>query len=232
MMTKRAAGILVLTLIVVFMGTATASVIDINEAIVQLMRDTYGLDAEHYDIVVNSNQLKSTVVMPGDLSLRAFSSRQPLGPFTIEVTITHQGETIERGQVRLRINEFEEALVALDPIGRHELLSADQFELKRMDVTSLREQPVTSPDQIDEQRSRRNLRRGTILTTGAMEPVPDIEVGGEVTIFCQDTWGIITVPGKALQDGWSGDRIRVKNLASNKIVEAEVTADGRVKVYP
>jgi len=231
-MNLRTIGMLMLTSLAAFTGTAAASLVGTNEAVVQLMRDTYGLDAEHYDIAINSNQLKSTLVMPADLSVRAFSPKQPLGPFTVEATISHQGEVIEKGQVRLRISKFEEVLVARDPLGRHELLSADQFELKRMDVTSLREQPVTSPDQIDEQRSRRNLRRGTILTTGAIEPVPDIEVGGEVTIFCQDTWGIITVPGKALQDGWSGDRIRVKNLASNKIVEAVVTDDGRVKVDP
>jgi flagella basal body P-ring formation protein FlgA len=231
-MSRYATKILGLIFLLVMLGVATASAVDTDEAIVQLMRDTYGLDSGHYDIEVNSNQLKTRMVLPGDLSLRAFSPKEPLGPFTIDVTITHRGEEIERGQVRLRINKFDEVMVALDKIGRHELLAEDQFEQKRMNVTSLREQPVTSPDQIDEQRSRRNLRRGTILTTGAMEPVPDIEVGGEVTIICQDTWGIITAPGKALQDGWSGDRIRVKNLASNKMIDAVVTADGRVRVDP
>jgi len=231
-MTGRATYIIGLALLFVISGISAASAEDTNEAIVQLVRDTYGLDPEHYDIEVNSNQLKSRVVLPDDLSLKAFSTREPLGPFTVDVTITHQGEVVERGTVRLRISKFDEVMVAVDRIGRHELLAAGQFEVKRMDVTSLREQPVTSPDQIDEQRSRRNLRRGTILTTGALEPVPDIEVGGEVTIICESTWGIITAPGKALQDGWSGDRIRIKNLASNKIVEAEVTADGRVRVDP
>ena len=231
-MLNRAVRLLILIFLVVTLSTAVVWAVDADEAIIQLMRDTYGLDEAQFDVAINSNPLKTRMVLPSDLSIRAFSTREPLGPFTIEVTITHLGEEIERGQVRLTITKYEEVMVSKDVVKRHELLSSTQFELKRMDVTSLREQPVTSPDQIDEQRSRRNLRRGTILTTGALEPVPDIEVGGEVTIICEDTWGIITAPGKALQDGWSGDRIRVKNLASNKIVEATVAGDGRVKVDP
>jgi flagella basal body P-ring formation protein FlgA len=223
---------LVVFLTAIMSLAATASAVDTNDAIVQAVMDKYGMDPKDYHVEINSNQLKTRMVLPGDLTFRAFSPKEPLGPFTIEVTIAHEGKTIEEGQVRLRIRKYAEVVVANDRIGRHEELATTQFKIERMDVTSLREQPVKSFDQLEGQRTRRNLRRGTILTTGAIEPVPDIEVGGEVTILYADTWGTITAPGKALQDGWSGDRIRVKNLASNKIIEAEVETADQVRVGP
>jgi flagella basal body P-ring formation protein FlgA len=203
-----------------------------DAAIIQLVLDTYQLDPEWYEIEVSSNRLKTKLFKPADLSFRPLSKKEPIGPFTLLVEVTQAGQLIEKGQVRLRIKRFAEVVVATDRIGRHRHLSEQQFEIKRIDVTSLREQPVRSLAQLVGQRSKRNLRMGNVLTTGAIEPVPDIEVGGEVTILFTDDWGSISVPGKALQAGWIGSKLRVKNLATGKVINAAVVSSTSVEVNP
>ena len=191
-----------------------------------------GVEPIEYEIEITANQLKTRWVDPADLSLKSLSRKEPLGPFTVLVEITSEGALIEKGQVRLRVKRFAKVLVATDKIGRHDILTEQQFELRRIDVTSLREQPVSSMAGIVGQRSKRNLRLGSILTNAAMEPVPDIDVGGEVTIVFTDTWGSVTAPGRSLQSGWIGGKLRVKNLASGKVINAQVISQKRVEVNP
>jgi len=224
-------GLKILIGVVLFL-TQSGLAVETDEVIVRLMHETYQLDTAEYEIEITSNQLKTRLVDPADLSARPLSRKEPLGPFTLQVEISRDNKLIEKGQVRLRIKRFAECLVATDKVKRHEKLCEQQFELRRIDVTSLREQPIISMSEIVGQRSKRNLRMGSILTTGAMEPVPDIDVGGEVTIVFSDDWGSVTAPGKALQAGWVGTRLRVKNLASGKIIYARVVSRKLVEVNP
>jgi flagella basal body P-ring formation protein FlgA len=210
----------------------SAFAVETNEALMQMVREQFRLNVDAYEIDILSNRLKTRMVNPVDLSIRPLTQQEPLGLFSVQVEITRDGTVIERGQVRLRIKKFADVLVATDKIQRHQSLSEQQFELKRTDVTSLREQPVISFAELTGYRAKRNLRMGSILTSGALEPVPDIDVGGEVTIVFSDSWGTITVPGQVMETGRIGDRVRVKNLASGKIVLATVTSDKSVEVNP
>jgi len=216
----------------VVLAAPSGMAVETGQAIVDLMRATYELDQVEYEIEITANQLKTRMVDPVDLSLKPLSRKEPLGPFTVQIEIAHKGALIEKGQVRLRVKRFARVLVATDKIKRHDILTEQQFELKRVDVTSLREQPVSSLAGIVGQRSKRNLRLGSILTNAAMEPVPDIDVGGEVTIVFTDTWGSITAPGRSLQSGWIGGTLRVKNLVSGKVINAQVISGKTVEVNP
>jgi flagella basal body P-ring formation protein FlgA len=210
----------------------SAGAVDFDAALVEKVREQFVLDSATYEIDILSNRIKTRIVNPVDLSLRPLTQQEPLGLFSVQAEIIRDGAVIERGQVRLRVKKFAEVLVATDKVQRHQLLGEQQFELKRTEVTSLREQPVVSFAELTGYRAKRNLRLGSILTTGALEPVPDIDVGGEVTIVFSDAWGTITVAGQVLETGRIGDRVRVKNCASGKIILATVISDKSVEVNP
>jgi len=221
-----------LVLLLVLQVFTSVSALDTETAIKQQIMETYSLDPEMTTIEITSNRLSIRFVDPEDLSLRAFSQREPSGPFTVYATITHQGEKIDKGEVRLRVNRFAKVLIATDKIRRHDLLAAEKFELKCVRINSLREQAISDPGQLEGYRSKRNLRKGQILTTGAVEPVPDIEVGNEVTIVYDNGVCAISAPGTVLQTGWIGRTVRVKNKASGKIVQARVVDDRSVAIDP
>ncbi|MEW5796546.1 MAG: flagellar basal body P-ring formation chaperone FlgA [Candidatus Zixiibacteriota bacterium] len=203
-----------------------------GQAVVQLVRDRYQLDTAQYTVEVVANQLKTRLVNTSDLNLRPLTQSAPIGPFTLIVEIKRDSALIERGQVRLRISKFADVLVCTDKIQRHDLLTESNVELKRFDITNLREQPVISLDELPGQRAKRNLRVGSILTAAAIEPIPTVEIGGEVTIVYSDEWGSITAPGEALESGLIGDRVRVKNRASGKVIMATVASGKTVQVNP
>ena len=117
-------------------------------------------------------------------------------------------------------------------IRRNEVLTPEKLTLQRMDITSLQEQPIQSVQDIEGYRSKRNLSLGRIVTLSAVEPVPDIEVGREVSIVYDDGFCNIAAPGKVLQNGWAGDYIKVKNKTSGKIILARVVDETVVAVDP
>jgi len=129
-------------------------------------------------------------------------------------------------------DRYESVLVLTDRIRRHETLGPEKFALKEMDVTSLREKPITSATSLADMRTRRNLRRGDILTSGDIEPIPDIESGRDVTIVYSSGLCRITTEGRTLQSGMAGEYVKVKNKSSCKIIIARVVNGTAVAVDP
>lgn len=212
--------------------SAKVEAVDTEDFIRDWVSTTYELNPERTTIEIVHNSLKTRHLNPDDVEVKPLSQREPRGPFTMMVTIQDGDQRVERGQVRLRVNHYAEVLVAKGDIDRHDPVTANQFDKQMMDITSLREQPVTTVESLAGNRTTTNVRQGTILTVAAIEPVPDIEVGREVTIVYENNACVITAPGKALQTGWSGDRIRVRNLASGKTIAATVIDGKSVGVEP
>jgi len=218
--------------ILLIASVTTAGATPTGEAIANAIADMYQLDRSTHEIEILKNTLKVAEVAEGELTVRPMTSKDPLGLFSIKAIVTIDGQTIESTQVRLRIKRFAEVLVATDRIGRHKEFGADNLELIRMEVTNLREQAVVSLDELVGHRSKRNIMQGTILTTSAIELIPDVEPGKLVDIVYADGICRITAPGTIMQPGSAGEYVRVKNKSSNKIIIARVVDSSAVAVDP
>ena len=222
-------------LIILFLASPLAvadEAVDFEQALVLKMQGEYNLDPAFYDIDIDFNQLKTKLATPGSLRIEPISKKKPLGSYTVRVIIEDGGETVEIGQVRMKIKKYAEVLVTTGRIRRNEALTPEKLAIQRMDITSLQEQPVQSLPGIEGYRSKRNLSIGRIVTFSAVEPVPDIEVGREVSIVYNDGLCNIATHGQVLQNGWVGDYIKVKNKTSGKIILARVVDDTAVAVDP
>ncbi|MBU0983995.1 MAG: flagellar basal body P-ring formation chaperone FlgA [candidate division Zixibacteria bacterium] len=215
--------LILLTLLLLAVGAGAE---ETGRALIDKVMLAYNLNPDYYTIEILSNQLKTRLVHPDDLDFKALTMKDPVGSFTIRATVTDDGEEIDRGQVHLCIHKYDSVLVIGDRIKRHQQLTDCTFERTRVEVTSLRTQPVRTPDELIGQRARRNLNKGDVLLVTAMESVPDIEVGNEVTITYDDGLCIISAPGTSLQSASVGESVRVRNEASGKIITARVV-DGK-----
>ena len=206
---------------------------DCDREIKSALLRRYQLDSNWYQVEILSSQLKSTVLESADsLTIRPISQKEPIGLFTLIAVLTRDGNIKEKGQVSVRISKFAEVLVTTDNLRLYEELSPDKLALKRIDVTSLLEQPVQSFSAIAGYRLKRNIGKDQVLTSGAVEPVPDIDVGGEVSIICGSDLFSVRTTGQAMQKGYAGEQIRVKNRASNKVVLATVVDRRTVSIQP
>lgn len=221
---------LVLLLIFLTFAVGSAFAGQVEETIVKKLVSEYGLDSGYYEIEILSNRLDVTSLTTEELSFRPISNKEPLGLFTILASVTRDGQTISKGQVRVRIHKYEEVYVATENIRRRDAMDKTKLVLKRMEVTSLRQQPLTTLDGLERYRARLLIRKDQIITTNLMELVPDIEVGHEVTIILKNQLMQITAPGRVLESGSIGDAIRVKNKATGKVIVARVVDKNSVEV--
>jgi flagella basal body P-ring formation protein FlgA len=130
----------------------------------------------------------------------------------------------------MRIRKYAEVLVTAGKLERHAELSESALLARRMEVTNLRQRPVTSLDELAGQRTRKMVRKDQILTYDAIEAIPDVEVGTEVTIVLSASLLRITAPGRCLQSGSAGEEVKVKNKATGKVLKARVIDSSSVAV--
>ena len=79
---------------------------------------------------------------------------------------------------------------------------------------------------------KRGLRAGIPVRTANVQQPILVPKGSLVTIYLKAPRMMLTAQGKALDNGSDGEVIRITNIQSNKVIEAEVTGVAKVAVLP
>lgn len=132
--------------------------------------------------------------------------------------------------VPVRITSSVNILTARRPLSRGTVLAADDLVTVERDAAGLPYGYFTDPAQLIGQQLKRSVRAGDILTPAMVAPAPLVQRGQRVWIATQGGGVNVAMEGEALQDGAAGERIRVRNLSSKRVVEAEVVSDSLVRV--
>lgn len=226
---KRTAAIFVL-LITLLSHAFSGDCATLYDVVADKMVSRFGLDTATNRIEILKSQLANDTIDAGRVTIQPLFEHEPVGLVSVVVTVTDADNSVRRGQISLRVRRYAEVAVTTAALKLHDEVTQDNCKIQLMDVTSLREQPVTSLGAIQGSRTKRNLAVGRILTAEAIETAPDIEVGREVTItFAGDAF-TITTRGQAMQAGRFGEVIRVRNAVSGKTVVGRVSGAGEVRV--
>lgn len=109
-------------------------------------------------------------------------------------------------------------------IGVKDLLKVTE-QTSRIDRNEL-----TRMDQIIGKRAARTLRMGQMITRVMVEVPPAVRKGDRVIIKAENRFIEVTALGRVMEDGRSGDQVRVINVSSGKEIFATVVGPGQVKV--
>lgn len=123
-------------------------------------------------------------------------------------------------------------MVAGERIKRFDNISLALVSIERKDITTLRQDPLVSLKSVTNMRARRNIAKNRVLTKADIELKPVVKSYSDVHIIYVSGLCRITAEGKALQDGQTGELIRVKNKSSGKIVFARIVDKNLVQVDP
>jgi flagella basal body P-ring formation protein FlgA len=217
---------------VIAVAAATSQAVPMEKAVIDRFIKMYDIDTTNHEVKIMSCGLKTSTVLPQHIQIRPTTQKEPLGIFSAIVRIVEDGKEIESAPVRFEIKLYADVLVANENLQRSDQDLAARCVLRRMDITDLNERPLEKVAELNHKRAKRNLRRGTILTAGSIEPIPDVESGHEVSITYVNGPIQITAAGTALQSGMAGDYIKVKNMQSGKIIMARVVDNAQVAIDP
>ncbi|MCP5158862.1 MAG: flagellar basal body P-ring formation protein FlgA [Gammaproteobacteria bacterium] len=128
------------------------------------------------------------------------------------------------------IRVYDRVLVARRFLRRGSILSASDLQPERRELSTLPGGYETDPQKLIGQQLQRALMVGTVISPRAVKILPAIQRGETVTLVAGQSGIEITSSGIALDDASIGERLRVRNESSQRVVEGKVTADRRVEV--
>lgn len=130
----------------------------------------------------------------------------------------------------IRLEHYSNVIVLAQPVNSGDTLSTQHLRQTRLDTGDLGKGYYIEKTDVIGQMVRRSLRPGTVLSPD-MLTAPDIVSRGErVSIVLQRPGFQVEMAGTALTSGKLGDRIRVRNETSQRIIAAEVIGTGLVQV--
>jgi flagella basal body P-ring formation protein FlgA len=132
--------------------------------------------------------------------------------------------------VSARITRRGPVLVATRNLPRGAVIQASDLTTEERNIEESPSGYLTNPTEALGKRASRPLRLGLPLTAGSLEAVPVIARGQRVWLLAESRALTVRMSGTALETGAPGDRIRVQNNESKKVVQGLVGDDGFIRV--
>ena len=156
------------------------------------------------------------------IRVRRGSSRPLRGPTVLRVGIDVDGQTLKTMSVTADIRYLRPVLIARYMLGRGEALEESMVEMAERDITTLRNGYFTELALLQDMQTRRSLAEGAVLTRNYVAAIPVVKRGAAVELVARTNRFSATALGEAMQDGGVGERIRVKNSDSGKILYGQI----------
>ena len=155
---------------------------------------------------------------------------QGMGMIPLSILFLVDGEIYKKAKVTVKIRIFKEVVVTKKPLGRYRTITQDDVYLQKMDITNLPNDIITNYKDVLGKRVRRNIWAKVVLRAEYIEFPPLVKRGDTVLIIAESEKMKITALGEVRKSGRRGERVKVKNLNSNKSIFARVIDENTVKV--
>lgn len=132
--------------------------------------------------------------------------------------------------VQAYVAVFRTVAVAAAYLPAGAALGADTVRFEERDVTAGGYGYLTDIEQVRDRIVKQPVQEGRIIPPQALTRAKLIRRGETVVILSRSGSIEVRMSGSALMDGAAGDRIRVRNAKSQRIIEGKVEAPGLVMV--
>lgn len=132
--------------------------------------------------------------------------------------------------VPVKVETFQNVVVAAHSIIRGSVLRAEDLMFQRINTAAMMGAHVTDLDRVVGMEVKRPLRQMDVVKLNQLKQ-PDVINKGETVVLRVKT-AILSVEteGTALTNGHMGEKIKVRNESSRRIVDGLVTGPGEVRV--
>jgi flagellar basal body P-ring formation protein FlgA len=132
--------------------------------------------------------------------------------------------------VPARIETYAAVVVTVRNLERGSVLTEADIALNRMNTNQAGAGHVRVPGEIVGMELKRRLEAGEPVRMLHIKSPQLVRKGDRVVMEAGNAGVSVVTSGRALANGQMGDQIRVQNEKSQRIVDAEIVAPGRVRV--
>ena len=153
-----------------------------------------------------------------------------VGDISLVIAFSVDGRLYKKTPVSGRILVNRRIIKTARKIRKGEIIEAkDLVEVTERSMRSGGAE-VISLDQVVGKRAARSLQAGQVIRQEMVEIPPAVKKGDRVIIKAESGSVRVSALGKVMEDGRSGEQIRVINVSSGKEIFAKVTGPGQVQV--
>ncbi len=205
---------------------------DIRLSSENFLRAQLGVDANDEDIQVKADSMDYRLRLAqcgSELKTNLPQGRKLQGRVAVGVRCTDEKRRWSIF-VPVTITQFADVIVTTEMVSQGEFLKASQVKLEKRSLSLLQNGYLKSLDQAVGQQLKTTLAKGLVIKPNQLNRPYAIKFGQNVNLLAKSKLISVRIKGKALSNARIGDRIRVKNTSTNKIVEGTVTYNGFVEI--
>lgn len=131
--------------------------------------------------------------------------------------------------VPANITTVTQVLVTSAPLRRGHIVTAEDISLQPKKTSQLNTAYFSSPDQVIGKALKKNLGNKALFTSAVLTEPHIIHKGQHIDLQAGQDGLKVRASAIALAGGAVGDRIRVQNVSSRKIVEGTILASGAIQ---
>jgi flagella basal body P-ring formation protein FlgA len=165
-----------------------------------------------------------------ETELNVFSKQSGLGTGKQTIGVKCNAPMPWTVYVQTHIKVMKQVVVSTKPLTANQIIQKQDVKLQLVDVSNFRRGYWQSTNQVVGQQLKYPVALGGVLNKNALKAEKVVKRGELIMLVAEAGAMQVRMSGKALSDASLGQRIKVKNQSSKRIVEGVVDAPGIVKV--
>ncbi len=162
--------------------------------------------------------------------LTAFNNSKKFGLGSQVIGVKCRSDTPWTVYVPVTIKLYRTVVVAARPLNANRLISSSDIKLAQIDISTVRKAYFKEAKLVIGQQIKYPVVAGAVLNANNVRPQKIVRRGETITLIAEAGSMQVRMTGMALSDAVLGERIRVENSSSKRIVEGVVDAPGQVKI--
>jgi flagellar basal body P-ring formation protein FlgA len=211
------------------LATPTESLQAIQSAVDNFIKSNLNVDGSYQ---ISDTQLDPRLQLPAcQKPLEIFSQSGGLKPGRNTLGIRCSSEKNWTIYSVVSIKSFKDVLILAKELRRNDAIRPDHLAIETRDTGTLPQGYLSDPTDVINKQATRNVATGSVLLRTHYSEPTVIKRGTRVNIQSGKQGLLISAPGIAMTDGIKGQQISVKNVSSQRVIQATVVDPGLVTVY-
>ncbi len=195
---------------------ASAQVLSGNEIMRVSCENLEGLVQEGR-IEITERKISDIVIPEGSLTLVLNPVISYQNAF-VDIRILVNGVECKRIKPSFRIKRFKDVIVSLKQMKPGDIITEEMLSIEEREITNISGYMEKKEALVGKEAERR-IQEGSIILSHYIKEKPIINFGDIVTIIKNGDGFSVKARGMAISTGYSGKKISLRNLSSNKIIE-------------
>jgi flagella basal body P-ring formation protein FlgA len=189
------------------------------------------IEADGSKISISAIDYRDPVkVAPGFASISAALSSRGRSKMKFGITVAVTDEAPKTFEVQVKVADWADIPVASRPLRRGQIIDSSDLQMARVNLETLAEDVAINESDLIGKELKQNISTGETFRDRNIKVPPVILSSSKVTAVYESGPLKAIATGIALEDGITGQVIRVQNEISKKILMARVVEPGLVKI--